>query len=152
MSSNAVGWLSSAGRRVCGWDIGRAEHAEPELEIGEGSKGRAEKKYFVRLRLRVRVYSSSSGESPSFSPLCTFLCRRKFETTEKCRPQPSTSHANAIRRSVLISRDSQETCNLRFSPVWLYMCVCREEGRVNRLSHTLHLCFFCVFEGIFELN
>lgn len=103
MSSNAVGWLRSAGRRVCGWDIGRVEHAEPELEIGEGSKGRAEKKYFVRLRLRVRVYSSSSGESPSFSPLCTFLCRRKFETTEKCRPQPSTSHANAIRRSVLIS-------------------------------------------------
>lgn len=32
----------------------------------------------------------------SFSPLWTFLCRRKLETTEKCRPQPSTSHANAV--------------------------------------------------------
>lgn len=32
--------------------------------------------------------------------------------------------------------------NLRFSPVWLYMCVCKEEGRVKRLSQTLHLCFF----------
>lgn len=42
------------------------------------------------------IYSSSSGEPPSFSPLCTFLCRRRLETTEKCRPQPSTSHANAI--------------------------------------------------------
>lgn len=42
-----------------------------------------------------RIYSSSSGEPPSFSPLCTFLCRRKLETTEKCRPQPSTSQANA---------------------------------------------------------
>jgi uncharacterized membrane protein len=32
----------------------------------------------------------------SFSPLCTFLWRRKFETTEKCRPQPATSQANAV--------------------------------------------------------
>lgn len=32
--------------------------------------------------------------------------------------------------------------NSRFSPVWLYMCVCNELGRVNRLSHTLHRCFF----------
>lgn len=45
-----------------------------------------------------------------------------------------------------------ELYNLRFSPVWLYMCVCKEEGRVNRLSQILHLCFFCVFEGILELN
>lgn len=43
------------------------------------------------------IYSSSSGEPVSFSPLWTFLCRRKFETTEKCRPQPSTSHANAAK-------------------------------------------------------
>jgi hypothetical protein len=40
----------------------------------------------------------------------------------------------------------------RFSPVWLYICVCNEDGRVKRLSHTLHLCFFWVLEGILELN
>jgi hypothetical protein len=40
----------------------------------------------------------------------------------------------------------------RFSPVWLYMCVCSELGRVNRLSHTLHLCFFCVLLATLELN
>ena len=42
--------------------------------------------------------------------------------------------------------------NLRFSPVWLYMCVWRELGLVNRLSQTLHLCFFCVLEETLELN
>lgn len=42
--------------------------------------------------------------------------------------------------------------NLRFSPVWLYIWVCKDEGRVKRLSHTLHLCFFWVLDGIFELN
>ena len=39
-----------------------------------------------------------------------------------------------------------------FSPVWLYMCVCSELGRVNRLSQTLHLCFFCVFEDSLDEN
>lgn len=47
---------------------------------------------------------------------------------------------------------TKEFANLRFSPVWLYMWVCSDDGRVNRLSHTLHLCFFCVLDGIFELN
>ena len=42
--------------------------------------------------------------------------------------------------------------NLRFSPVWLYMCVCSELGRVNLLSQTLHLCFFCVFDETLELK
>lgn len=42
--------------------------------------------------------------------------------------------------------------NVRFSPVWLYMCVCKDEGRVNLLSQTLHLCFFWAFAGVFELN
>ena len=42
--------------------------------------------------------------------------------------------------------------NIRFSPVWLYMCVCSELGRVNRLSQILHLCFFCEEEETFELN
>lgn len=32
------------------------------------------------------------------------------------------------------------------------MCVCRDDGRVKRLSHTLHLCFFCVLLGTLELN
>jgi hypothetical protein len=64
-----------------------------------------------------------------------------FHVTCECYPSVSIDF-----------HDSQENGNLRFSPVWLYMCVCREEGRVNRLSHTLHLCFFCVLEGIFELN
>lgn len=42
--------------------------------------------------------------------------------------------------------------HLRFSPVWLYICVCNELGRVNRLSQTLHLCFFWVLEDTLELN
>lgn len=42
--------------------------------------------------------------------------------------------------------------DLRFSPVWLYICVCSELGRVKRLSHTLHLCFFCVLDETLELN
>lgn len=45
-----------------------------------------------------------------------------------------------------------ECRDLRFSPVWLYMCVCRELGLVNRLSQTLHLCFFWVLEETLELN
>lgn len=32
------------------------------------------------------------------------------------------------------------------------MCVCKELGRVKRLSHTLHLCFFCVLHDNLELN
>ena len=47
-----------------------------------------------RLRLH---YSSSSGDKWSRpSPLCTLRCRRKFDTTEKWRPHPSTSQANAV--------------------------------------------------------
>ena len=42
--------------------------------------------------------------------------------------------------------------DVRFSPVWLYMCVCRELGRVKRLSQILHLCFFCELDETFELN
>jgi hypothetical protein len=68
------------------------------------------------------------------SPRWTFLCRRRLLTTEKWRPHPSTSQANG------------------FSPVWLYMCVCNELGRVKRLSQILHLCFFWVFADILEEN
>jgi len=57
-----------------------------------------------------------------------------LETTEKLRPHPWTSQANG------------------FSPVWLYMWVCSELGRVNRLSQTLHLCFFWVFDETLELK
>ena len=32
------------------------------------------------------------------------------------------------------------------------MCVCRELGLVNRLSQTLHLCFFCVLDDTLELK
>jgi len=42
--------------------------------------------------------------------------------------------------------------DLRFSPVWLYMCVCSELGRVNRLSQILHLCFFWELDETLELN
>ena len=42
--------------------------------------------------------------------------------------------------------------DIRFSPVWLYMCVCNELGRVKRLSQTLHLCFFCVLLETFDEN
>ncbi len=53
----------------------------------------------------------------------------------------------SVRRPVgEVARDS------RFSPVWLYMWVCSELGRVNLLSQTLHLCFFCVFDDTLELK
>jgi hypothetical protein len=32
--------------------------------------------------------------------LWTFLCRRRFETTENWRPQPSTSHEKATTKNV----------------------------------------------------
>jgi len=44
------------------------------------------------------------------------------------------------------------SCDLRFSPVWLYMWVWSELGRVNRLSQILHLCFFCELDETLELN
>lgn len=36
---------------------------------------------------------SGDSRSDDRSLLCTFRCRRRLETTEKCRPQPSASHA-----------------------------------------------------------
>lgn len=39
---------------------------------------------------------SSSGEACESSPLCTLRWRLRLETTEKWRPHPSTSHANAV--------------------------------------------------------
>ena len=55
--------------------------------------------------------------------------------------------------SVRIRLDSSVgSLNLRFSPVWLYMCVCNELGLVNLFSQTLHLCFFCVLDDTLELN
>jgi hypothetical protein len=40
----------------------------------------------------------------------------------------------------------------RFSPVWLYRCICKALGLTKRLSHTRHLCVFCVPDDFFELN
>ena len=40
----------------------------------------------------------------------------------------------------------------RFSPVWLYVCVRNELGRVKRFSQILHRCFFCALVDTFELN
>lgn len=40
----------------------------------------------------------SDGVSACAWFLWTFLCRRRFDTTEKCRPQPSTSHENAAEK------------------------------------------------------
>lgn len=45
-----------------------------------------------------------------------------------------------------------EWFDIRFSPVWLYMCVWSELGRVKRLSQILHLCFFCELDETLELN
>lgn len=42
--------------------------------------------------------------------------------------------------------------NFITSPVWLYMCVVSELGRVNFLKHTLHLYRFGVVEETFVLN
>lgn len=54
----------------------------------------------------LRTQSESSGDGWSRpSPRCTFLCRRKFDTTEKWRPQPSTSQANAVFMSVKITNN-----------------------------------------------
>jgi len=47
---------------------------------------------------------------------------------------------------------SKNIRDVRFSPVWLYMCVWSELGRVNRLSQILHLCFFWLLEETLELN
>ena len=107
----------------------------------------------------------SAAESPSEMPLCTLRCRRRLETTEKCLPQPSTSQANAwqnvsvwkphhlwVKGGQCAEGKSRGKGNSRFSPVWLYMCVCRELGRVKRLSQTLHLCFFWVPDTILELK
>lgn len=81
---------------------------------GDASFGRA---LVDSTLLLVPNYSSSSPEMPSFSPLWTFLCRRRLETTEKCRPHPSTSQANAI--VVVVSSEFTPglKSNLRFSPV-----------------------------------
>src|ERR1700743_3856718 len=38
------------------------------------------------------------------------------------------------------------------SPVWPYMCVCKELGRAKRLSQALHLCFFCALADILDEN
>lgn len=85
---------------------------------------------------RFQVYTLPALLTVSVSecPLWTFLWRRRLETTLNCRPHPSTSQANG------------------FSPVWLYMWVWREEGRVNLLSQTLHLCFFVVLDWTRLLN
>ncbi len=45
----------------------------------------------------------SDGDSPP--RLWTFLCRRRLETTENRRPQPSTSHPNAVENRVSIAVD-----------------------------------------------
>jgi hypothetical protein len=47
---------------------------------------------------------------------------------------------------------SNQIRDVRFSPVWLYMCVWSELGRVNRLSQILHLCFFWLLDETLELN
>jgi hypothetical protein len=46
----------------------------------------------------------------------------------------------------------QKSPDVRFSPVWLYMCVWSELGLVNRLSQILHLCFFWLLDETLELN
>lgn len=46
-------------------------------------------------------------------------------------------------------RDNMPWSYLRFSPVWLHMCVCKEDGRVKRLPHFPHLGFLCeLFESL----
>lgn len=73
------------------------------------------------------------------------------------RPK-NDDHSPQLRRRMLYeiisdwSRKYQNWANSRFSPVWLYICVCSELGLVKRLSQILHLCFFCELEDILELN
>lgn len=42
--------------------------------------------------------------------------------------------------------------NQRFSPVWLYICICKALGLINRLSQTRHLCFFGFPANFLALN
>jgi hypothetical protein len=68
--------------------------------------------------------SSGDAWSRTPSPLWTFLCRRKFDTTEKWRPQPSTSQANAITMSVLLFYFDKYKHTL-FSSVAVHVCLQR---------------------------
>ncbi len=111
------------------------------------------------LQSRVDDAQDPSGEFPeslSSQPirlsLCTLRWRLRLDTTEKLRPQPGTSHAKAIANNQLLDNREQTTIYLRFSPVWLYIWVWSELGRVKRLSQTLHLCFFCVLDDTLELK
>ena len=61
-------------------------------------------------------------------------------------------HMHMLNTLVSSLQQKDHRADLRFSPVWLYMCVCNELGRVKRLSQILHLCFFCVLDEILELN
>lgn len=61
-------------------------------------------------------------------------------------------HTHMLNGWSAVNQQRDNRTVLRFSPVWLYMCVCNELGRVKRLSQILHLCFFCVLEEILELN
>lgn len=61
-------------------------------------------------------------------------------------------HTHMLSSWSAVSPQRDDRTHLRFSPVWLYMCVCNELGRVKRLSQILHLCFFWVLAEILELN
>lgn len=97
--------------------------------------------------------SDPVSDGVSLWGLWTFLCLLRLDTTENWRPHPSTSQWKAIKtvsRREISSYVTKES--LRFSPVWLYMWVWSELGRVKRLSQTLHLCFFEVLVETLELK
>lgn len=78
-----------------------------------------------------------------------------FDVVEDWRQRKNVGHnhqPHTHRLPIISNRSTLDVTDLRFSPVWLYIWVCRELGRVKRLSHTLHLCFFCVLDDILELN
>lgn len=67
----------------------------PVEELGARLNAMSRKPDHPKRRANVETNQFSSGDGWSRSPLWTFLCLLRFETTEKWRPQPSTSQANA---------------------------------------------------------
>lgn len=145
ISSNTVGCPSSGERGL--WVGYRARQCTRSWEEKEGSKYTSEENDLCELNLLVLV-----GRVTFLLALVDLLVSAQVGNHGEV--SPATVHVTC-EGCLYVSTgflDSRGIANSRFSPVWLYICVCREEGRVKRLSHTLHLCFFCVLEGIFELN
>lgn len=91
--------------------------------------------------------SQATVSSLCFSVSWILRCRRRLLTTENRRPHDVTGHLCGFflcSRPILVKANNLATrrwladCELT-SPVWLYMWVVNELGRVNRFEHTAHL-------------